>query len=732
MDFLDYNDVAMEYRGAMMDGRLKLTDEKVVFKSATKSGKAETIERNEIEFVNWQRLAGTWGIRIFTKNGILHRFAGFKDSERDKLARFFKHSYDMEMLDKELSVKGHNWGNTNFEGGLMTFEIGKADGFEVPLSYVNQCISGKNEATLEFHLNDDAAVNLSEMRFYIPGSELAGDDPVETFREKVMSRASVVTTSGDAIAIFREISCLSPRGRYDIKIFPTYIHLHGKTFDYKIPGDSVMRLFLLPHKDQRQMHFAVNLDPPIKQGQTRYHFLVFNFKMEDEEEIELPFTDEELQEKFDGKLEREINGPTYEVISKILKAVVQKKITVPGSFIGHNGTPALTCSHKAASGFIYPLERGLIFIYKPPIFLRYDEIKSVVFERSGGSTRSFDISVSTKNDISYTFSSIEKNEYGKLYEFMKSKKVNVKTSGKGDGGTLNWDDDNKVDHYLENVKRDAEEMSGEDSMSSDDTDFNPDALEALSAKEEYDSEPSSTSSDSDGEANDSEAEKRREERKTKKEEKAKRAAKRSASKSGGGEKKERKSKRTKLPGQPKRPMSAYFLWMNESREQIKKDHPGLSIAEFGKKAGELWKSMTDKSEWEERAAEDKQRYDVENKNWLESGGAEAIKAAKKEAKAAKRASKAGGDSKKVKSSSKVEKSNSSVNLTSAGSGGGFKSKEFIESESSSGGDNSSDDEEHTKKKSKGKKQKAAKKEAKSSSDEEMKSEKSDSSAGSSD
>ena len=127
-----------------MDGRLKLTDDKVIFKAASKSAINQTVERNEIEFVNWQRLAGTWGIRIFTKNGNLHRFAGFKDSEREKLARFFKHSYDMEMLDKELSVKGHNWGNTNFEGGLMTFEIGKADGFEVPLSYVNQCISGKN------------------------------------------------------------------------------------------------------------------------------------------------------------------------------------------------------------------------------------------------------------------------------------------------------------------------------------------------------------------------------------------------------------------------------------------------------------------------------------------------------------------------------------------------------------------------------------------------------------
>ncbi len=215
---------------------------------------------------------------------------------------------------------------------------------------------------------------------------------------------------------------------------------------------------------------------------------------EEEEEIELPFSDEEVKEKFNGQLEREVKGPTYEVISKIFKAVVSKKVTVPGSFIGYNGTPAVTCSHKAASGFIYPLERGLIYITKPPIFIRYDETRYVTFERSGGSTRSFDISVTTRNDIVYTFSSIEKNEYGKLYEYLKSKKVAVKATGsKGDGTKLNWDDDKKVDHYLEGVKNDAADMSDEDSMSSDDTDFNPDQLEALSAKEEYDSEPSDTS-----------------------------------------------------------------------------------------------------------------------------------------------------------------------------------------------------------------------------------------------
>merc|ERR1711956_144140 len=85
-----------------------------------------------------------------------------------------------------------------------------------------------------------------------------------------------------------------------------------------------------------------------------------------------------------------------------------------------------------------------------------------------------------------------KNEYQKLYDYFKNKKITVKAQGSGGkGGTLNFDEDEKVDHYLEGVKRVAEELmsDGDGDMSSDDTDFNRDDLEALSAKEEYDSEP---------------------------------------------------------------------------------------------------------------------------------------------------------------------------------------------------------------------------------------------------
>ena len=42
-----------------------------------------------------------------------------------------------------------------------------------------------------------------------------------------------------------------------MKVFPSFLQLHGKTYDYKIPYTSVLRLFLLPHKDQRFMFFVV-------------------------------------------------------------------------------------------------------------------------------------------------------------------------------------------------------------------------------------------------------------------------------------------------------------------------------------------------------------------------------------------------------------------------------------------------------------------------------------------
>lgn len=50
-----------------------------------------------------------------------------------------------------------------------------------------------------------------------------------------------------------------------------------------------------------------------------------------------------------------------------------------------------------------------------------------------------------------------------------------------------------------------------------------------------------------------------------------------------------------MADRPKRPLSAYMLWLNENRESIKAESPGIKVTEIAKRGGELWRGLTDKS-----------------------------------------------------------------------------------------------------------------------------------------
>ncbi|KVH87907.1 Helicase, C-terminal [Cynara cardunculus var. scolymus] len=58
-----------------------------------------------------------------------------------------------------------------------------------------------------------------------------------------------------------------------------------------------------------------------------------------------------------------------------------------------------------------------------------------------------------------------------------------------------------------------------------------------------------------------------------------------------------KGKAVKDPNKPKRPASAFFLFMEEFRKQFKEENPGnKSVAAVGKAGGAKWKTMSD-STW---------------------------------------------------------------------------------------------------------------------------------------
>lgn len=102
-------------------------------------------------------------------------------------------------------------------------------------------------------------------------------------------------------------------------------------------------------------------------------------------------------------------------------------------------------------------------------------------------------------------------------------------------------------------------------------------------------------------------------------------------------------KASQIEGMPKRPMSAYFLWMSEEgRSAAQKKLGDCGVAEVSKCCGEMWRSIDEKTKkkYEKKQAELKKKYDVEYPAWLENGGqalVDAAKKAKKEKKDKKKA-----------------------------------------------------------------------------------------------
>src|SRR5690606_23558902 len=106
-------------------------------------------------------------------------------------------------------------------------------------------------------------------------------------------KADIGEVAGNAIATFVDILYLTPRGRYDVDMYDRSFRLRGKTYDYKIQYDNIKKFFLLPKPDEVHYMIVIGLDPPLRQGQTKYPFLVMQFKKEEDMEFELNITEED-------------------------------------------------------------------------------------------------------------------------------------------------------------------------------------------------------------------------------------------------------------------------------------------------------------------------------------------------------------------------------------------------------------------------------------------------------
>ncbi|KAF8359152.1 isw-1 [Pristionchus pacificus] len=85
------------------------------------------------------------------------------------------------------------------------------------------------------------------------------------------------------------------------------------------------------------------------------------------------------------------------------------------------------------------------------------------------------------------------------------------------------------------------------------------------------------------------------------------------------EEKHTRKKEKKDLNAPKRGLSAFMLFMGEARTSLKEE--GDSSSDVARKAGELWKTITgdERKKWDEKAAEDMERYEREMEEYKKNG-----------------------------------------------------------------------------------------------------------------
>ncbi len=185
------------------------------------------------------------------------------------MKKCFKVWFGIEVAEKEHSIRGWNWGKGEVGRNELTFNVRNQPAFEIPYTEIsNTNLAGKNEVAVEFAIptdGDEPTTNghangtkpkdkrlgasidqLTEMRFYIPGTETRqakneeGEEQegsqneeeqnaAQVFYEQLMEKAEIGDVAGDAYAPFLDILHLTPRGRFDIDLYESSFRLRGKT-----------------------------------------------------------------------------------------------------------------------------------------------------------------------------------------------------------------------------------------------------------------------------------------------------------------------------------------------------------------------------------------------------------------------------------------------------------------------------------------------------------------------
>lgn len=402
-------------------GLFKLTSDQFGWKG--EDGSTVQFASKDIAAAEWQNACGRkWLLKFCLKDAEVTKFAGFEKKDLEPLKAHLSKHFHLQLAVVDVATLGWSWGDLNLEGDTeLRIMIDGKLGLEVPIAKLGQ-VTAQGKADLILELQDSIAGPadevLHEIRFQVMPEKMSA----ETLQQELQQKAGL-SERGEALGRVSEVMLVAPRGKHDLEFFRQSMKVHGKTQTYTVKYKSIARLFLMNLPGERDVAIVIGLDQPLRSGQQLNHFLVF---MVAKDATMVPNLPADKMKEYN--MAADAQQPVYVIISRLIKELSGKTMVAPASDLKtKNNCHCLRCSHKAAAGFLFPMKKSMIFITKPVLWIRYDDIDFIEFVKGMSRARSFDILVHFKDRPPVEFLQMESEDGDELIRFLKS--VNVRLEG---------------------------------------------------------------------------------------------------------------------------------------------------------------------------------------------------------------------------------------------------------------------------------------------------------------
>jgi len=369
-------------------------------------------------------------LKLKLKNSDVVRFGGFEHSDLQTIKAHLHAHFNVQLAEVPVSTAGWSWGDFRLtSSNSARLMQGEKVCLDIDYPDLNQVQAvGKHELDLELleetsvHPEDEVVYSA---RFFIPAGT-SGDGvgtTAESLRDELLRLANL-TSTGESLAVIRDVSMIVPRGKHDLEFFPEAIKVRGKTQTYTVKYNSITRLFLLEMPNNRQKMVVIGLKKPLQQASKSYVFVGMMF----ENSVKVNTVDSVPKEAWqaasnlktsrDKVVSAEGLMPAVDLTLYLMKEISDTKVIAPTSKLQlPEGKNCVACSLGADNGHLFFFEKQMLWVHKPITWILYQNVSGVELKLSPMRKSTFDMLVTHSGQVS-EFKQIERTNFQVILDFM--------------------------------------------------------------------------------------------------------------------------------------------------------------------------------------------------------------------------------------------------------------------------------------------------------------------------